>query len=164
MYGSLNENGRCLFVDVIIDARWSDATLARPWINLRARLTRSHVSHTRLVPQVTHFWIVTALWPILIVTLEWLERVHARQWRRVTHPLQRLPIGHYPNVIHRIDCVQEFDESFLVVRLCEPSGMVEQTEWCSATKWERKTDRVLEISKRKIRSLKEYPKAYLLVV
>lgn len=66
-----------------------------------------------------------------VITLEWLEGIDARDWCGITNPLQHLPIGHNPNVGHLIDGVQEFDETLLVVGLREPSGVIEQTEWCS---------------------------------
>lgn len=67
-----------------------------------------------------------------IVALEWLEGVDTCYWRWIADPLQCLPIGNNPHIIHCIDCVQELDESFFVMRLGEPGCVVEQAEGCSA--------------------------------
>lgn len=65
-----------------------------------------------------------------IVTLERLELVDAGQGRRVADPLQGLPVGDDPDVLHRVDRVQELYEAFLMVRLREPGGVIVQSEWC----------------------------------
>lgn len=66
-----------------------------------------------------------------IVALEWLESVYSCYWRRVADPLQRLPVGNNPHIVHRIDCVQKFDKSLFVMWLSEPRGVIEQAKWCS---------------------------------
>lgn len=98
---------------------------------VRARLTRSHISNARFVPQIAHFWIITSLWSVWIVTMEWLEWVHAWQWRWIAHPLQGLPIRYNPHVVHGVYCVEEFDETFFVMWLRKPGGMIEQSKWSS---------------------------------
>lgn len=67
----------------------------------------------------------------LIIALEWLERIHSRQGRWIADPLKCLPVRHDVNVAHGIDGVEERDEAFFVVRLCEPRGVVEETERCA---------------------------------
>lgn len=64
----------------------------------------------------------------LIIALEWLERIHSRQGRRISDPLKRLPVGDDVNVVHGVDGVEELDEAFFVVRLSEPGGVVEKAE------------------------------------
>lgn len=51
-----------------------------------------------------------------------------RQRRRVSDPLYRLPVGHDPNIIHGNDGIQERDETFLMVRLSEPCGVIKESE------------------------------------
>lgn len=48
----------------------------------------------------------------------------------VPHPLNGLPVGDDPDFGHFVDGVEKSDETFLVVRLGEPGGVVEQTEGC----------------------------------
>jgi hypothetical protein len=67
----------------------------------------------------------------LIIALEWLERIHSRQGRWISDPLKRLPVGDDVNVVHGVDGVEELDEAFFVVRLCEPGSVVEETEGCT---------------------------------
>lgn len=67
----------------------------------------------------------------LIVALERLEVVKSVDGRRVTNPLQCLPVGDDPNILHAVDEVQKHNETFFVMRLSEPGSMVEQAEWCS---------------------------------
>lgn len=52
-------------VDVVVDTTASYAGFARPWIDVRTRLTRLHVPHSAFVPQIADLWIVTFLRPIL---------------------------------------------------------------------------------------------------
>lgn len=80
---------------------------------------------------VGHYWRNVCKrhwWTYGKVALERLEWVDASDWRRITHPLQCLPVVHQPHVVHGVDGVQELDESLLVVRLGEPGRMVEQAE------------------------------------
>lgn len=58
------DGGFSLF-DVVVDARRSDARLAGPRIDLRARLARAHVTDARLVPQIAHLGVVAAFRAIL---------------------------------------------------------------------------------------------------
>lgn len=67
--------------------------------------------------------------PHLIVALEWLERVHSGQGRRITCPLQSLPVCDNVDILHAVDGVEKFDEALFVVRLSEPGSVVEQAEW-----------------------------------
>lgn len=66
-----------------------------------------------------------------IVAMEWLEWINTRQWSWIANPLKCLPCCNKPNVVHCIDCVQKFDETFFVMWLSEPSGVIEKTERCS---------------------------------
>lgn len=52
-------------VDVVVDATASYPGFARPWINVWTRLTRLHVPHPALVPQIADLWVVTFLRPVL---------------------------------------------------------------------------------------------------
>lgn len=69
-----------------------------------------------------------------IVALEWLEGVYTCYWRRIADPLQRLPVGNNPHIVHCIDCVQKFDESLFMMWLSEPRCVIEQAERCSGEK------------------------------
>lgn len=66
-----------------------------------------------------------------VVALERLERVDAGQRSRVADPLQGLPVGDDPDVLHGVDRVQELYEALLMVRLREPGCVIVQSEWCS---------------------------------
>lgn len=66
-----------------------------------------------------------------MIALEWQERIDSRHWSWIANPLKCLPISNDEDIIHGIDSVEKFDETFFVVRLREPCGVVEETEWCS---------------------------------
>lgn len=68
----------------------------------------------------------------LIIALERLERVHSRQRRWIANPLKCLPVCHDENVLHCIDVVEEFYESFFVMWLREPCRVVVKAEWSAA--------------------------------
>jgi hypothetical protein len=99
------------------------------------------------VPQIAHFGVVAAFRTVLvhkikvstdtishksatylIIALERLEVADSVHWCWIANPLKGLPVGDNINILHGVDCVQEFDETLLVMRLCEPSSMVEQTK------------------------------------
>lgn len=65
------------------------------------------------------------------VTLERLEGTQSADGSWISHPLKCLPVGYKPHVFHLQDAVDELDEAFLVVGLCEPGGVVEQSKWSS---------------------------------
>lgn len=67
------------------------------------------------------------------IALEWREALDCRQWLRISHPLYGLCRGHQPDLWHVDDGVQESDETFFVVFMCEPSSMVVQSERSSET-------------------------------
>ena len=54
--------------------------------------------------------------------------MHEWQGRRVSDPLDRLRVGHHPDVVHRDNGVEEGDEAFFMMRLGEPGGVVEEPE------------------------------------
>lgn len=62
------------------------------------------------------------------------KRVQKRQRRWIPDPLYGLPIGNYPYVVHRDDGVEERNKAFLMMRLSEPRGMIEQAERCSISR------------------------------
>lgn len=71
---------------------------------------------------------ITCVVTDLVVALEGLEVVDAVQRSGVPDPLQSLPVGDQPHVVHGDQGVEESDEALLVVRLGEPGGVVEQSE------------------------------------
>lgn len=136
------------YLKIVVNSRWSNTRLSGPWVDFGAGLAGAHVTHTRFVPKIADFWVVAAFrailfrlidyltwncihnsWTYLIVALEWLEGIHSRQWRWITNPLKCLPVCDDVNILHSIDGVEEFNKAFFVVRLCEPCGMIKQTEW-----------------------------------
>ena len=64
-----------------------------------------------------------------IVAFEGLEALDTIERSGITDPLNGLPVGHQPDVVHGNDGVQEGHETFLVVRRREPRWMVVQWEW-----------------------------------
>jgi len=64
-----------------------------------------------------------------IVAVERLKRLELRLGRRLSHPLDGLPRGDEPDIVHGSDCVQEQLKTLLVVRRCEPGRVVEETKW-----------------------------------
>ena len=56
----------------------------------------------------------------LIITLERFKVVNVVQVSWVSHPLDSLPGGHNPDVLHGNDCVQEQLKTFLVMGSGEP--------------------------------------------
>ena len=52
-------------LDLVVDSTATNARLARPRINVRTGLTRLHVSHTALVPEIADFSVVALFWPVL---------------------------------------------------------------------------------------------------
>lgn len=117
-----------LFAIVVIDAWRSYAWFPRPRINLWAWLTRPHVPHAGFMPKIAHFGIVALLRSVLIIALERLEIINPRNRCGIPDPLQSLPVGDDPYIWHLINEIQEHYKTFLVVRLCEPGGVVEETE------------------------------------
>jgi len=92
-----------------------DAGPARPREGLRTRLAGAHVAHSGFVPGVAHFGRRAAFRPLGIVAIEGLEALDAVQRRGIAHPLDRLPVGHEPDVVHGDDGVEEGLEALLVV-------------------------------------------------
>lgn len=84
-----------------------------------------------------------------IVALEGAEALDAGEGRGVPHPLQRLPVGDEPHVVHGGDGVEEGDEALLVVRRGEPGRVVEEAEGSSVgEKEERGYDLELWVERR----------------
>lgn len=67
----------------------------------------------------------------LVIASEWLESVKECKGRGIPDPLDCLPVGDDPNVIHGNNSVKERNETFLVMGLSEPGCVVEQTKWRS---------------------------------
>lgn len=86
-------------------------------------------------------------WSYRIMAPERLERAQEGQRCGVPHPLQRLPIGDHPYVVHRDDGIEERYEALFVMRLRKPRGMVEQTERCpgSAIEFRIESESVREL-------------------
>jgi len=76
------------------------------------------------MPQVAHFWLVTTRWTILVLTLKGLELVDLADGGGVTHPLDGLPSGDHPHVLHGDDGVEKQLEALLMVGGGEPSWMI----------------------------------------
>lgn len=55
--------------------------------------------------------------------------VNFRRWSGIPHPLNRLPVGHQPNVVHLHQGVQKGFETFFVMRLREPGRVVIEAKW-----------------------------------
>lgn len=66
-----------------------------------------------------------------IIAIEWLKGLHAVQWRRVTNPLDGLPVSDQPDIVHGNNGIKKSFESFLVMSCREPCSMVVQRERCS---------------------------------
>jgi hypothetical protein len=56
-----------LFNNFVVDSAVPHSCLASPWIDVGARLACSHISHTRLVPQVAYFGVVTSSGSLLLI-------------------------------------------------------------------------------------------------
>jgi len=61
-----------------------------------------------------------------VVALEVLGGLCLLDIHGVSHPLERLPVGHQPNVVHGGDGVEERDEALLMMGGGEPGSVVEQ--------------------------------------
>jgi hypothetical protein len=83
--------------------------------------------------------LVCSLWSLCtavlytywVIALEWWEAVDARQRSGVPDPLNSLPVGYQPDILHVDNGVKECNKSFFVMWLCEPGSMIEQAKWCS---------------------------------
>ena len=65
------------------------------------------------------------------MALEGFEIIGLWDWHWISDPLQGLPVGDEPNVLHVRNSVQEGDETLLVVSGGEPGSVVEETHWGS---------------------------------
>jgi len=101
--------------------------VAHPGVGVGAALARAHVPHAALVPNIAHSMALALSGPLRVTALEGFEALGLLHVHRVPHPLDRLPVGDQPHILHVGDGVQEGDETFLVVRGGEPGGVVEQT-------------------------------------
>jgi len=101
--------------------------VAHPGVLVGAALAGPHVPHTSLVPHVAHAVALALGRPLRVVALEGLVALGLLHVHGVAHPLDCLPVGHQPHVLHVGDGVQEGDEALLVVRRGEPRSVVEQS-------------------------------------
>jgi len=89
-------------------------------------LARAHVPHASLVPNIANAMTLTSRRTFRIAALEGLVVLGLLDIDRVSHPLDSLPVGDQPHVLHVGDGVEEGYETLLVVRRGEPGGVVEQ--------------------------------------
>ena len=115
-------------VNIIIKFYVFNSGLSGPGKDFGTRLTRTHVTHARLMPGVAHFGRFAFLRSLRVIALEGFEALDTIERGGIAHPLDRLPVGRQPYVIHGHDCVKEGHETFFVVRRREPGRMVIQWE------------------------------------
>jgi len=110
-----------------------DACVPGPWVSFGAGLTGPHVTHPGLVPKVAHLGALAILTLFLVCATEGQEISDlfwsglGKVWQ-FPHELDGLSGGHQPDVVHIHQGVDERLETRPVVRLREPSRVVEQAE------------------------------------
>ena len=67
-----------------------------------------------------------------IVALERLKIERISGVGQISHPLDDLPTSDKPDIVEGQNCVQEALEALHVLRLCEPSCMIKESNRCPA--------------------------------
>jgi hypothetical protein len=54
-----------LIFNIVVNATTANSSVSSPGVDVGTGLASPHVSYSRFMPEITHFRIITSLWPVL---------------------------------------------------------------------------------------------------